>query len=205
MTPMQQAERALETIVGCFEAADVEGLESHLDRYDLEPLSLRSIVERRLIPARMAATAALAAIRAAQNQPDAGAVVDACEAALREVMDLADDWANASASAAHPLSGHSERKEERQAKEDLGTLISEKLSLIRAYRESQPGPWRLDMASAPRDGTVFLVPGGIAHYYEGVLYTLTGEVYPGRPIQWECWAWMPMPKAPPPAQEGGAA
>ena len=67
--------------------------------------------------------------------------------------------------------------------------------------------------SAPKDGTVVIVPGGIAHWrvspspidqmknVEG-WWTLTGEEYPGRPIEWEVTHWMPLPSPPPVGEEG---
>lgn len=55
--------------------------------------------------------------------------------------------------------------------------------------------WR-GMDSAPRDGTVFIVPGGVAHWHNGYWKTLTGYPFPGRPIEWEVKHWRPLPAPP---------
>lgn len=68
------------------------------------------------------------------------------------------------------------------------------------------GEWQ-PIETAPRDGTVIIVPGGIAywrHWYlrNGTLdrtpgwFTLTGCDWPGRPIHWEVQHWMPLPDPP---------
>ena len=62
--------------------------------------------------------------------------------------------------------------------------------------------WR-PIAEAKRDGTVFLVKGGVAHFYNGVLCSLTAEPYPGRPITWDCRVFCELP-APPQEVERGA-
>jgi hypothetical protein len=46
--------------------------------------------------------------------------------------------------------------------------------------------------TAPKD-KVIIVSGGIAHWRNGEWWTLTGEQWPGRPIEWEVKHWMPLP------------
>jgi hypothetical protein len=48
----------------------------------------------------------------------------------------------------------------------------------------------------PEDHEVVIVHGGIAYQRKGEWMTLTGERYPGRPIQWQVTHWMPLPPAP---------
>jgi hypothetical protein len=63
--------------------------------------------------------------------------------------------------------------------------------------------WR-EIETAPKDGTVIIVPGGIAYWRErrnhwegpGGWYTLTACDWPGRPIQWEVKVWQPLPEPP---------
>ena len=58
--------------------------------------------------------------------------------------------------------------------------------------------------SAPKDGTVIIVSGGIAYWRERLnhwegpsgWYTLTGCEYPGKPIQWNVTHWQPLPEPP---------
>lgn len=58
--------------------------------------------------------------------------------------------------------------------------------------------------TAPRDGTVIIVPGGIAYWRERLnhwegpagWYTITGFDWPGRPILWDVTHWMPTPEPP---------
>lgn len=64
------------------------------------------------------------------------------------------------------------------------------------------GSWR-PIETAPKDGTVILVPGGIGYWRERLnhwetegWHTLTGFDYPGKPIQWKLDHWMPMPTIP---------
>lgn len=73
--------------------------------------------------------------------------------------------------------------------------------------EGQKMTWNKNMDDAPRDGTIILVRGGIAHWYENWAYpklsgwyTLTAVAWPGKPIQWPVTAWMPLPQ--PPEVEG---
>lgn len=56
-------------------------------------------------------------------------------------------------------------------------------------------PWR-PISTAPKDGTVIFVPGGIAHWYDGAWYSLTGQGYPGRRVTWTPLHWMPLPAPP---------
>lgn len=58
--------------------------------------------------------------------------------------------------------------------------------------------------SAPKDGTLIIVPGGVAYWRERLnhwetegWYTITGFNWPGKPIQWNVKHWMPLPLAPP--------
>ncbi len=51
--------------------------------------------------------------------------------------------------------------------------------------------------TAPKDNSMILVHGGVAHWWKGEWYTLTAEEYPGRPIQWKVAHWMPLPSPPP--------
>ena len=63
--------------------------------------------------------------------------------------------------------------------------------------------------SAPRDGTVIIVSGGIAYWRERLnhwegpsgWYTLTGCDYPGKPIQWNVTHWQPLPALPEPPHD----
>jgi glutamine cyclotransferase len=48
----------------------------------------------------------------------------------------------------------------------------------------------------PKDHDVVIVQGGIAYIRKGEWMTLTGERYPGLPIQWTVTHWMPLPEAP---------
>ncbi len=72
------------------------------------------------------------------------------------------------------------------------------LSAMKPTGAPAPCVWR-DIASAPKDGTVILVHGGIAYWYftgkdsEGEWRTLTGVNYPGEAIKWPVTEWMPMP------------
>ena len=57
--------------------------------------------------------------------------------------------------------------------------------------------------TAPRDGTPVLVTGGIAYWREekSAWFTITGEEYPGRRIQWPVTHWMHLPAPPKPSPE----
>lgn len=59
------------------------------------------------------------------------------------------------------------------------------------------GGWQ-PIGTAPKDGTIIIVSGGIAHWHDGVWKSLTGFDFPGRPLQWVATRWMPMPVAPQP-------
>lgn len=152
---------------------------------------------------------ALADLRAAQQQPDAGAVIELQEAVGSFLADMIN---------CHP--DHCDHSKEnpgvclREMRErdylDLQSALS--ASALRAYRESQPGPWQ-GIESAPKDDN------------QVDLWTDNGRFT-------DCWwcderqDWMHwwindfdrmgpvrlgehvthwMPKVPPPAQEGGAA
>ena len=52
--------------------------------------------------------------------------------------------------------------------------------------------WR-PIDTAPTDGTMVIVEGGVAWFRDGCWRTITGEEYPGRPIEWEVRYWMPFP------------
>lgn len=49
---------------------------------------------------------------------------------------------------------------------------------------------------APKDGTIIIVPGGIAHWYGGEWRSLTAMDYPGRKIEWQVKHWMRFPNPP---------
>ncbi len=71
--------------------------------------------------------------------------------------------------------------------------------VIQAWNQ-RPTPaneW-MEISTAPKDGTIILVSGGIAYWREKeqAWFTLTAEAYPGRPIQWEVTHWMPLPNPP---------
>lgn len=68
--------------------------------------------------------------------------------------------------------------------------LAAELDQLKASQQWQP------IESAPKDGTYILVHGGVAHWYNDQWYTLTGEVYPGKPIQWDVTRFMPLPAAP---------
>jgi hypothetical protein len=63
--------------------------------------------------------------------------------------------------------------------------------------------------TAPKDGRVILVYGGIAHWYfnndGGEWRTLTGEQWPGKRINWLVTHWMPLPAKPEETQTSGPA
>lgn len=61
--------------------------------------------------------------------------------------------------------------------------------------------WR-DIESAPKDGTVIQVFGGVAHWNDGQWVTVSKEDWPGRPIQWDVTKWRPIPEPPQPDAEG---
>ena len=48
----------------------------------------------------------------------------------------------------------------------------------------------------PEDNVTVIVENGIAYIRKGEWYTLTGERYPGKLIQWNVIHWMPFPKPP---------
>ncbi len=48
----------------------------------------------------------------------------------------------------------------------------------------------------PDENTNVIVDGGIAYYRKGLWMTLTGELFPGKPIQWIVTHWMPLPEPP---------
>lgn len=91
---------------------------------------------------------------------------------------------------------------------------------IRALSSGQPAPaegaqgqvpaaegWRFDMENAPKDGRLIVVPGGVAYWKPepaditgrdegGRWYTVTGEPFPGLPIEWNVDRWLPIPPYP---------
>lgn len=81
------------------------------------------------------------------------------------------------------------------------------LRALLAEQQRQQEGWR-PIETAPRDGTMILVHGGIAHWrernnhWEGPSgwYSLTGFDWPGRPIQWDVRHWMPFPAPPLPVE-----
>lgn len=75
---------------------------------------------------------------------------------------------------------------------DHGETALRELAALRAQTEWRP------IAEAPRDGTVIIVSGGIAHWHDGGWWSLTGVDYPGRPMAWEPTHWQSLP--PPPAE-----
>jgi len=58
--------------------------------------------------------------------------------------------------------------------------------------------------TAPKDGTIIIVRGGVAYWRERTSHwdgaagwwTIAGFDWPGRPIQWEVTHWMPLPEPP---------
>ena len=68
--------------------------------------------------------------------------------------------------------------------------LQEENEKLKASLEWQP------IETAPRDGTIIIVKGGIAHWYNEAWRTLAGVEYPGHSIQWEVEYWMPLPKKP---------
>jgi hypothetical protein len=48
----------------------------------------------------------------------------------------------------------------------------------------------------PADAVMVLVKGGVAHRRDGRWWTVTGEEWPGRPIEWDVHWWAPMPSPP---------
>lgn len=74
----------------------------------------------------------------------------------------------------------------------------EEVARLRAERET---PRWQPIESAPKDGTAFLVHGGIARWHvgddgAGAWFSITGYEYPGRLIMWPVTHWMPLPAPP---------
>lgn len=61
--------------------------------------------------------------------------------------------------------------------------------------EKEAHGWQ-PIATAPKDGTMIIVPGGVAHWHGGAWKTLTAERWPGIVIAWDVQAWMPFPAPP---------
>lgn len=66
-----------------------------------------------------------------------------------------------------------------------------------------PGDWISVNERLPVHNDVVIVPGGIAlwrqpcfEWPDGKFFTLTGERWPGKPIEWEVTHWMPLPQPP---------
>lgn len=84
-----------------------------------------------------------------------------------------------------------------------------KEALAVAKGEAQPAvehhfrfpPW-LPIETAPKDGTIIIVPGGIAYWLtkpeHGApgWFTITACDWPGRRIEWEVKHWFPFPDPP---------
>lgn len=58
----------------------------------------------------------------------------------------------------------------------------------------------LPIETAPRDGTVIIVPCGVAHWHHDDWHSLTGIDWPGRPMSYLLKYYQPIP-APPPATD----
>jgi NTP pyrophosphatase (non-canonical NTP hydrolase) len=90
---------------------------------------------------------------------------------------------------------------------DIDRGMARKREKLPRFLQSPDGPaspWR-DIATAPRNGRLIIVPGGVAFWRaggvpgipdEGAWCTITGEAWPGRPIEWPVTVWMPLPDAP---------
>lgn len=191
MTPLQQAERALSALVSMDYMGDPEVAVMSFPTLMKTPQETAECLYE-----------LLASLRAAQNQPDAGAVVDACEAALDSTESAAwDGHYGRGLTVAYARAVSEERKKA--------------MSLIRAYRESQPGLWR-PIADAPRDPQKEerILAFNRANKKQYVIWA-TYEGWTDGELdddgEYSCWGfrgdfithWMPLP--PPPAQEGGTA
>lgn len=74
--------------------------------------------------------------------------------------------------------------------------------VARTFLSEQQRRWIRCDERLPELGETVIVQGGIAYrkHPDGAWFTLTGETYPGRPIQWEVNHWIPIPAAPQPAE-----
>ena len=68
---------------------------------------------------------------------------------------------------------------------------------LAVWRAMQAHIWR-PIEDARGRGGPFIVPGGIAHFHNGRLHSLTGLETPGRLITWDCRVWQPFPPPPKP-------
>lgn len=75
------------------------------------------------------------------------------------------------------------------------TELATEIERLRKETRWQP------IETAPKDGTIILVPGGIAYWPPlfNEWRSITAEPYPGRPIEWDVRYWRPLP-APPEAE-----
>lgn len=214
MTPLQQADLALERAITLYEATSRFIRTNPVSDYSVffdEAMCDGACLADDCESARDESAHVLAALRAAKNQPDAGAVVDACEAALEPFARFGQYLQD------HPRHGLSEMLYSWDGRDDIGvtkTALREANSAaaaIRAYRESQPGPWR-GIESAPKDGTKILAINNrcnqcVCLFMEGKWHSMFSSG-PSSFINGGCGSvlthWMPL-APPPPAQEGGAA
>lgn len=63
------------------------------------------------------------------------------------------------------------------------------------HREEQ-GKWISVKDSLPNTPKLVFVHGGVAYCNDGKWFTITGETWPGRIIQWPVTHWMPLPDPP---------
>jgi hypothetical protein len=79
-----------------------------------------------------------------------------------------------------------------------GALLEHQAAKLDEVREKLKAYGWQPIESAPKDGTVILVPGGIGYWKPSAeqWYTITGEAWPGRPIRWPVNHWMPQPGHP---------
>lgn len=90
--------------------------------------------------------------------------------------------------------------------ESVREVIDDAATVMKRILERPTLTWQ-PIESAPRDGTMIIVPGGIAYWRERLNHwegpacwmSITGLEKPGRPIQWKVTCWMPFPSPPPTA------
>lgn len=73
-----------------------------------------------------------------------------------------------------------------------GFTPEEKEWIDQAWAALNDQGWQ-PIETAPKDGTIIIVQGGIAHWHDGAWKTLTSYDWPGRVIQWPVNWWMPFP------------
>jgi hypothetical protein len=86
------------------------------------------------------------------------------------------------------------RKERDEALDDKARYIDYWKAAEQRARDVRE--WIPVSERLPDDNTKVIVHGGIAYIRKGEWFTLTGERFPGKPIQWPVTHWMPLPEPP---------